>query len=284
MDWTDEADALLREGISKGLSAAQIGDKLGVSRNSILGRTFRLGLSSPRKGKPRTIKPGHGHKRRERISPDLYVDQIMDLRDMGWAWHDIALQTGLTVVKCREIAIIYGGYVPKQINCFTPKEVEYLMEEWQKHTPAEVIADKLGRSFGVIRQKVLQLSRVGLLNVKRDPAKTRLLRQYGEHALSAGKTPKEALHNIAEAKKRAFAEAVQTARINAKKRRSIAVEKMLSDIEAGVERNEAIFTARSEGALLEEIGEALDITRERVRQICFKMAEIIALKKLTGEK
>jgi len=294
MIWTDETDALLKEGIAKGLSAAQIGNKIGVTRNAILGRTFRLGLSIPRKGTyearkgaPSTIKPKIKNlksKARIRINPEDYVDQIMDLRDMGWTWHEIALQTGLTVMKCREIAIVYGGYVPKQINQFTPEEIDYLIAEWAKHTPAEVIADNLGRSFGVIRQKALQLSRTGKMNVKRDPAKTRLIRTYGEQALAAGQTPSEALHNIALAKQRAFAEAIQIARQNAQKYRSIAVEKMLSDIENGVERDEAIFAARAEGANLQDVAEALDITRERVRQICFKMAEIIALRKLTEKK
>ena len=287
MDWTDEADAVLKDSIAKGLTAAQIGELLNTTRNSILGRTFRLGLSIPKKGQLRRIKPKvriDGRKHRSKVDPLEYVDQIMDLRDMGWTWDDISKHLGLTVVKAREIAITYGGYIPKQINYFTPEEVQYLIEEWPKHTHADVIADKLGRTFGVIRQKILQLSRAGLLNVNRDPAKTRLLRQYGELALQAGETPQQALHNMAEAKKRAFAEAIQTARLNAKKRHAIAIEKMLADIDAGVERNEAIFTARSEGVSLEDIANAFGITRERVRQVCFKQAELIALRKLTGEK
>ena len=300
MDWTSDMDDILREGLKQGLSARLISDQLGVTRNAVLGRTYRLKLSGTikRKRKPVAgLKPGPKtdskrptglyYRPRVKINPNDYLDDIMDLRDMGYQWNDIAQETGLTVAKVREIAIIWGGYVVKQVNHFDQDEIDYIIKAWKEHVPVEEIADKLGRSFGVIRQKIHQLNHKGLLkDFNRDAAKTRLLRHYGVKALEYGATPQEALRNIAEAKQRAVAEAMNAARKSASKRRSLAVETMLADIAAGVERDEAIFRARCDSARLEEIGDAFDppLTRERIRQICTKQAEIIALKKLAGEE
>lgn len=48
MSWTDERDAALRQGRKDGLSAAVIADQLGITRNAVLGRAFRLGLGATR--------------------------------------------------------------------------------------------------------------------------------------------------------------------------------------------------------------------------------------------
>jgi hypothetical protein len=42
--WTDEMDVYLREWTREGVSAAKQAKRLGVSRNAVLGRRFRLGL------------------------------------------------------------------------------------------------------------------------------------------------------------------------------------------------------------------------------------------------
>lgn len=293
MEWTEEQDAKLRAGIQNRMSARLIGESLGVTRNSVLGRVFRLGLhlngkrgsSGPRgpyKTRNTAITP---RMRNMRLNPSDYIDHIMDLRDVGLTWGEISAQTGISVPKLREWAIAFGGHRIKTNRYFTDEELQYIIGAWRDHVHLEDMADKLGRSFGVMRQKIMQMQRVGMLrDIERDPAKTRLLRVYGEKALAAGATPSEALANIAEAKKRAMAEAMMAARMAATKRHKLAVEKMLMDINAGGDRNQAIFEARAEGATLEEIAEPLNLTRERVRQICFKQAELIALHRLIGEK
>jgi GcrA cell cycle regulator len=43
--WTTERVALLRNGIAAGLSCAQIAREIGVSRNAVIGKANRLGLS-----------------------------------------------------------------------------------------------------------------------------------------------------------------------------------------------------------------------------------------------
>ena len=46
--WTPEMDAVITTGFEVGLSARIIGEQLGMTRNSVLGRSFRLGLSKPK--------------------------------------------------------------------------------------------------------------------------------------------------------------------------------------------------------------------------------------------
>jgi len=41
-EWTPDKDAAIREGFEKGLSARVIADQLGVTRNAILGRAYRM--------------------------------------------------------------------------------------------------------------------------------------------------------------------------------------------------------------------------------------------------
>lgn len=61
--WTDERIALLRKLVDDGLSCRLIGLELGCSRNSIIGKAHRLGLSLSR---PETPEQPH-HERAARI-------------------------------------------------------------------------------------------------------------------------------------------------------------------------------------------------------------------------
>ena len=45
MSWTQEMDAALIKGRADGLTAELIGQQLGVTRNAVLGRSFRIGLA-----------------------------------------------------------------------------------------------------------------------------------------------------------------------------------------------------------------------------------------------
>jgi DNA-directed RNA polymerase sigma subunit (sigma70/sigma32) len=58
------------------------------------------------------------------------------------------------------------------------------------------------------------------------------------------------------------------ARIAARKRKmDIVLSKLRQDIARSVARNEAIIRARKAGATLQAIGDVVNLTRERVRQI-----------------
>ncbi len=160
----------------------------------------------------------------------------------------------------------------------------YIANAYSEHVSVEEIADTIGRSYGVIRQKVLQLQKAGVITAYRDPQRTRLLRQYGAIALKAGANPSDALAKIAAAKREAFANVMNEARKAKTHFKQQAMEEMMADIAAGVDRNEAIFKARAKGVTLQEISDCFGVTRERVRQICAKQAEIIVLEKLAGEQ
>ena len=55
--WTDEKTAKLRTLWAQGISATQIGKRLGISKNSVVGRAHRIGLP----GRPSPIKQGGKH-------------------------------------------------------------------------------------------------------------------------------------------------------------------------------------------------------------------------------
>ncbi len=284
VDWTAKMEADLQDGIKKGLSAQLIADRIGLTRNAVLGKMFRMRIGhrptivkKPGLPKSKPIKPLR--KRRAKIPPDA-AEQFPDMRDMGMTFAEIADKWGVAPNTVYLWAKENGLHKPFAARYFSLEDVDYLCDAYQKHVTIEEMADHLKRSFGVVRQKILALQRSGLITVKRDPSKTRLLRQYGEMALAAGKTPSQALANMAELKNLAF----QKGRLAAEEAKRVfkeeALAKMRADIAAGMDRNQAIFEARAKGLGLEEIADEFNITRERVRQIAFKWAETLALKEL----
>jgi len=52
MNWTPDIDAKIRSLSEQGWTALQIADLLGVTRNAVCGRKFRLGIKSGKPGKP----------------------------------------------------------------------------------------------------------------------------------------------------------------------------------------------------------------------------------------
>jgi hypothetical protein len=74
--WTAEKDKQLRRLEAAGLSAAQIADRLGTTRNAVLGRSVRLrGLTFPSQTKrqrtERALRVAHLHQRKERAALSL---------------------------------------------------------------------------------------------------------------------------------------------------------------------------------------------------------------------
>jgi len=282
--WTDEMDSALKQGYEAGKSARLIGDELGVTRNSVLGRTFRLGLCksygdrrAPTTRKSVTLVDILSERK---MLPDQMADRISDLREMGASWTEIGADLGVSMATARTYAKRFGILVPaKMMPVFSEEDYAYIIKAWNESIPLEDIADKLGRSFGATRQKVLKLQRLGRLGT-RDQAKTRLLKRYGEAALAVAATPAEALKKLSEAKQIAFAAAVNASRAAKRKRYDYALTVMRADIAAGNDRDAAVFACRAEGVTLEEIAAEFGVTRERIRQICNTHAQTIAIKGL----
>jgi hypothetical protein len=288
--WTPEMDEAITSGYAEGKSARLIGEQLGVSRNSVLGRTFRLGLcnsySNPREptetATPKLPRASLVEKANKlRVVPSDIIDRIIDLRELGVTWQMIANELEVSTPTARLWGIKSGVLYPKTHRKFSSVETAYIIEAWNRSDPLEDIAEKCGRTFGTMRQQIMRLQRKGDLGT-RDPARTRLLKQYGEAALAAGATPTEALIKIRQAKEFAFASAVKAARDAKRKYKDGLLETMRAALAAGEDRDAAIFAARAGGCNLEEIAKEFDITRERVRQICNAHAQSIVLKGLVA--
>jgi len=217
---------------------------------------------------------------KQQISPAQLVERIVDMKDIGHTWGEIAETFGATAVQVRNWAIDRGGFVPGPAQKFlTDDELAYIIDAWRRNDTVENIADHLGRSYGVISQTIHRLRKKKLIDT-RDPNKTRLLRQYGEAALAAGATPSEALRKIAEAKQIAFAAASNASRAAKRKHHDETLTIMRAALASGANRDACIFAARAEGVTLEDIAKEIGVTRERVRQICNAHAQLIALKGL----
>lgn len=84
--WTPERDAELKRLRAEGVSVSKIGEALGVSRNAIAGRLFRLGLTEPSKNpiipKPKPIRGRVAHKER----PDASSVRMADLTKSQCRW------------------------------------------------------------------------------------------------------------------------------------------------------------------------------------------------------
>ena len=290
--WTEEMDHVLTDGIKCGLSASKIAESLGISRNAVLGRAFRQGLSL--QGGDREQFGQRLAKRQERIArhqlrklqprpsrikPHDVIDRIMELREAGLSWRQVGELIGIQGTLARIWAISLGRVTPLRAKRISPEQDEYLIQAWKDHVHVEEMAEELKRSVGVIRQRIFILKTMKLIGT-RDACKTRILKKYGKEALAFGETPRKALENISAAKKMAM----ENARNEARKAKNImkdnAISEMLAEIASGVSRDRAIFNARAKGVDLERISKHFDITRERVRQICWKVAQTIAFEQL----
>lgn len=164
----------------------------------------------------------------------------------------------------------------KKFSRFTPEDDAIIRADYLTHVDLRETAKKLGRSLGVIEQRIFHFHK-GLKGF-RTPNGTRAIRRYGRQILELGVTPEEGAkvfrERIAEAK-----EAARLAAIEAKTRRvNMKIETMLAEIAAGKARDAAIFEARAVGVSLNKIASCFNLTRERIRQICNEEAVIRATK------
>lgn len=286
--WTPEMDSAIKAGYEAGKSARIIAEQLGTTRNSVLGRTFRLGLcksiSEPREPSVKASKPDRASlvqtANKLKVIPSEVIERLKDLHELGASWGAIATELEVSIPTARSWGLKSGVFVPKKYRKFTEEEIADIREGWNRSEPIEDIAARWNRSFGVIRQQIHKMQNLGTLGT-RDPAKTMLLKRYGEAALAAGETPAEALRKMGEAKQAAFAAAINASRSAKQKFKDMALSAMREAISSGSERNAAIFAARAEGVTLEEIANEFGITRERIRQICSAHAQVLALRSIT---
>jgi GcrA cell cycle regulator len=89
--WTDERLELLKGHFAAGLTCRQIAAEIGVSRNAVIGKLSRLGLTrdKPPGGEPRAKRP---RERRGRSVPRLQYEMLREV-------YDEAAFTGAPVVS-----------------------------------------------------------------------------------------------------------------------------------------------------------------------------------------
>ena len=197
--------------------------------------------------------------------------RIKAARERGDSFATIGDEFGVSFAAVRNKAIALGLHVAVPRRHFTPEEDRIIRTDYIAHVDIAVTAAKLGRSWGAVRQRIFHHMK-DLLGQGRTPRSWRVLRQYGASMLDYGSTPDEAAVKVKEMVVAARAEA-RAAALDAKaRRRQERIDLMLEQIAGGRERDAAVFEARALGAALEDIGRAIGVTRERVRQICDQQA------------
>lgn len=155
-----------------------------------------------------------------------------------------------------DYAIRAGRALRRPTRRFTDDETEIVRQDFLAYVPVSETAKRIGKSVGVIRQKVLALG------LNRDGRVTVALR-YAPPELVARRASMTNDEFVAEAK-------AWRKGINQRRRadRNVRVRAAIAAIAAtDGSRNVKMKTMRAAGATLDEIGTAMGITRERVRQI-----------------
>jgi transposase-like protein len=195
------------------------------------------------------------------------AERIKAARERGASFEAIARDFGVSFATVRNKAIALGVHAAVPRRRFTPEEDEIIRADYLAHVDIAVTAAKLGRSWGAVRQRIFHYMK-DLLKQGRTPRSWRVLRQYGSSMLEHGASPDEAALKVKEIVAAAKAQA-RAAALEAKaRRRQERIDLMLEQIANGRERDAAVFEARSLGAALDDIGRAIGVTRERVRQVC----------------
>lgn len=102
--WPDEAVEQLRTLRRQGLSASQIGAKMGKSRNAIIAKLHRLGLTKERDTLGRLIVQEGSAMALSAPDTDEGDCEVTNLTLRGHSPHDIAMMTGLPINEVTEIA------------------------------------------------------------------------------------------------------------------------------------------------------------------------------------
>ena len=205
------------------------------------------------------------------------AERIKAARERGTSFEAIAREFGVSFATLRNKAIALGVHKATPRRRFTPEEDEIIRADYLAHVDIAITADKLGRSWGAVRQRIFHYMK-DLLKQGRTPRSWRVLRQYGASMLDQGASPDEAARKVKEMVAAAKAQARAAALAAKARRRQERIDLMLEQVAGGRDRDAAVFEARALGAGLEDIAAAIGVTRERVRQICdhyaFKAAAV----------
>lgn len=257
--WTPEQDYALAFGAALGMSARQIAQSLGsgVTRNAVIGRTHRLGMTlSGKRG--RSEKPKIPKERKVRVRNEWTPDQDAALTQgtlEGKTAPQLEKELGrsISAINMRRIAL----GLSRQLRRFTPEEDAVIRADYENFVHVEETARKLNRSFGVVRQRLFKFG------LSRDGRKTRLAERFGVEVLGLSDNPAEIRRILADGE-RAKKEAAAVAEVV---RIAGVIAEMQAAITAGEPREIAFRAAMLQGVTLQAIGDAVGLTRERIRQL-----------------
>jgi hypothetical protein len=276
--WTEQDTAFLRNHYHADMSAAVIGEQLGISRNAVIGKARRLGLA-PTEDSPEKItklpKPVKRKKQRRKRLPrkDPLRDEIANRYRAGERPSVIAADLGVSDEFVQSVRI--GRKIPPQRDNsshrkITPSEWQMIREAWERYDSVESIAERLGGiSENSLRQRLFQagfrrVQAVARYAARCTPAQKEILLHQGEAAFIA------AMKASDEAERVALQEAKAVRReINKRSARHAVKQAERNGTFDGMSRNEIIRWKREvAGLTLQEIGDEYGVTRERIRQLC----------------
>jgi hypothetical protein len=123
--------------------------------------------------------------------PDDTAERIRAARQRGASFETIAKDFGVSFAAVRNKAIALGVHTAAPRRRFTPEEDQIIRTDYLAHVDVAVIAAKLGRSWGAVRQRIFHHMK-DLLKQGRTPRSWRVLRRYGSSMLEHGSSPDEA--------------------------------------------------------------------------------------------
>jgi DNA-binding NarL/FixJ family response regulator len=142
---------------------------------------------------------------------------------------------------------------------YTEQDMKTFMEMWNQYQTTEAIAAAIGRTRISVN---LKARRMGL---KRNIHTVRMVTVYGPHILQYGLTPRAI-------KTRMIADGAKRKLLVLKikqKQQEAAIEAFQRDLHL-MDRTSAVRKARAAGALLNQIGDALGLTKQTVFKILEK--------------
>lgn len=185
-------------------------------------------------------------------------DKILLAKHHKHTSREIGIMLGRAMAAVHRRLYHYHGI--KKLRHFSPEEDAIIAADAKASIPVMETANKLGRSWGVIRQRSFKL------HIKRDFRKTLLVRKFGLEAVTLHPDPTVARQMILDElkRKRELEDAEYAALLQE------VLVGCADDIAAGrATRQDAFKSALVAGCTLEMIGQHFGITRERVRQVIY---------------
>lgn len=268
MDWTPTHDTAIAFGSALGMSRSQIARCLGpeFTRSMVIGRGYRLGIagentdSRPRRERSARLPKEPRPPKERRPRPNAWTSEQDALVAAHFGQRLTSAESGAIIgrsessVDMRRMHLGLKRFSPRR---YSAEDDQIIRADYAAHVPLIEMAKKLNRSFQTIRQRIFHLG------IRRSARMTRLVDRYGPDVLALGNDPAQIRQRLKER------EALQKLEREASK--ALRIKGVLDGMEQalanGEDRVVAFKAALIQGATLDEIGQRVGLTRERIRQL-----------------